>query len=154
MAGINVNHINPFLAASSQVLKTMVNVDTKIGKPMIKDSAFHNDTIVIIIGITGEIKGQVMIAIENYVACDIASKMIMTQVGQLDDLAMSAISELGNMILGNAATMLSNNGITVDITTPTIATGNVRFQGDVPNISVPLVYDDDKIIEINVSIKG
>ncbi len=41
-------------------------------------------------------------------------------VTELDDMATSAISELGNMIMGNAATIFSTKGIVIDITPPTV----------------------------------
>ncbi len=44
-------------------------------------------------------------------------------VTELDDMAMSAISELGNMIMGNAATIFSTKGIVIDITPPTVCRG-------------------------------
>ena len=40
-----------------------------------------------------------MISFEHEIALDIASKMIMMPISEMDDFAMSAISELGNMIL-------------------------------------------------------
>ncbi len=64
-------------------------------------------------------RGQVMIVFENSVACDIASKMCMMPITQLDDLSKSALSELGNMIMGNTATIFSTKGIGIDITPPT-----------------------------------
>jgi len=153
MAGMNAEHINPFLIASTKILKDMCYVDVKIGKPYIKSTEFKEDTLVILIGITGEIRGQVMIAFSNETACNIASKMIMMPVNQMDELSTSAICELGNMILGNTATIFSTKGITIDITPPTLCTGNVSFSNNyTPNICVPLHYEDH-VIEINVAIK-
>lgn len=153
MAGLNAEHINPFLIAATKILKDMCFVDAKIGKPYVKDTEFKNDTLIIMIGITGEIRGQVMIAFTSKVACDIASKMIMMPVSQLDELSTSAICELGNMILGNTATIFSTKGIGIDITPPTICHGNVSFSNNYSkNICIPLNYDDN-IIEINVAVK-
>ena len=153
MAGMNADHINPFLIAATKILKDMCFVDVKIGKPYIKDTEFTADTLVIIIGITGEIRGQVMIAFSNVIACNIASKMIMMPVTQMDELSTSAICELGNMILGNTATIFSMKGIGIDITPPTLCTGNVSFSNNyTQNICIPLVYDMNKTIEINVAI--
>ena len=42
-------------------------------------------------------------------------------VTALDDMSASAINELGNMMMGNAATILSTKGIAMDITPPTYA---------------------------------
>ncbi|BCN29148.1 chemotaxis protein CheX [Anaeromicropila herbilytica] len=154
MAGMNAEHINPFLIAATKVLKDMCFIDVAIGKPYVKDTEFTNDTLVIMIGVTGEMRGQVMIAIENHVALDIASKMMMMPVTVMDELSTSAISELGNMILGNTATIFSTKGIGIDITPPTLAKGNVSFSNNYSkNLCIPLTYDGDKVIGFNVALK-
>lgn len=155
MATINVEHINPFVVASTKILKEMCFVDAKLGKPFIKEPNFLQNAILILIGFTGEMKGQVIISFEQPVACDIASKMIMSPITVMDDFAISAISELGNMIMGNAATIFSTKGIEIDITPPAIGTGSIKFTNSfAQNIAVPLVYDDNKVIEINIAVKG
>ncbi len=155
MANVNADHINPFLMASTKILKEMCFVDAKVGKPYIKSPAFFKDTLIILIGFTGEMKGQAMIAFENSVACDIASKMIMMPITVMDELAKSAICELGNMIMGNTATIFSTRGIGIDITPPTLGTGTISFSNNyASNICIPLQYEDNKTIEINIAIKG
>jgi chemotaxis protein CheX len=155
MVAINVEHINPFLMASTKILKDMCFLDTKIGKPFVGDLNFLQDTLVILIGVTGEMRGQVMITLENPVACDIASKMIMMPITQMDELAQSAICELGNMILGNAATIFSTKGIQIDITPPTVGYGKMTFQQKfAQNICIPLSFELDKVININIAIQG
>lgn len=155
MADMSADFINPFLVAATKILKDMVMVDTKVGKPYVKTTEFTNNEVVIIIGVTGEVRGQVMISFENNVACDIVSRMVMMPVTVLDELGNSAICELGNMILGNAATVFSTNGILIDITPPTLAKGDMTFSNNFSkNISIPLIYDNDKMIEVNIAIKG
>ncbi len=155
MATISVEHINPFLIASSNILKQMCFIEPKVEKPYIREPIFLDNTLLIIIGFTGKMKGQVMISFEHDVALDIASKMIMMPLEELDDFAKSAISELGNMILGNAATIFSTQGINIDITPPTIGTGTMSFSYTyTKNICIPFVYEDNKRIDINIAVKG
>lgn len=155
MGTVNVEHINPFLIASTKILKEMCYIDVKVDRPYIKDPVFLENTIVIIIGFTGEMKGQVILSFEHTIACDIASKMIMSPVTQIDDFARSAICELGNMILGNTATIFSTKGIGIDITPPTVGNGSMTFTNNyAQNICIPLIYEGNKKIEINVAIKG
>ncbi len=155
MANVNADHINPFLLASTKILKEMCFVEAKIGKPFIKNPAFFDNTLVIIIGFTGEMRGQAMIAFENAIACDIASKMCMMPISVMDDFAKSAICELGNMIMGNTATIFSTKGIAIDITPPTLGNGTMTFSATFAhNICVPLEYDNNKKIEIHIAIKG
>lgn len=154
MAVINAEHVNVFLMAANKILQDMCGYTPKIGKPSVKPSEFTEDTLVIIIGVTGEMKGQVMLSFTDAVACNIASRMMMMPVEQLDEISTSAISELGNMIMGNASTVFSVEGIGIDITPPTMCRGNVSFQGAVANLSIPIYYEgDDKFIGLNLAIK-
>lgn len=155
MSTINVEHVNPFISASTKILKEMCFIDVKLGKPSIKEPIFLEDTLLIMIGFTGERSGQVIMVLEESIACDIASKMIMMPITQMDELSRSAISELGNMIMGNAATIFSRKGIAIDITPPTLGEGTMSFSTSfAKNISIPLNYEDGKVIEINIAIKG
>lgn len=154
MAIINVEHINPFLTAATSVLRDF-GIATTIGKPSVKNAAFENDALIILIGVTGEMKGQVMIAFHNDSACEIASKMMMMPVTEMNEISTSAICELGNMILGNSATIFSTKGIGIDITPPTMCSGDVVFSTNyAANVSVPLTMENGMTIEINVSVKG
>lgn len=152
---INVEYINPFLMAASSIIKDICQIELKVGRPYVKSTEFADDSVVIMIGVTGEMRGQVMIALSYQKSLEIASKMMMGMpVTELDEMATSAISELGNMIMGNAATILSTKGIGVDITPPTLCRGNLRIsQSFTKNICIPL-SGDDITIELDVAVKG
>lgn len=155
MAKVIAEHINPFLMASATILKQMCFVEVSIGKPFLKSPAFFEDTVLIMIGFTGAMKGQVIISFDYPVACDIASRMMMMPVAELDDMAKSAIGELGNMIMGNTATIFSTKGIAIDITPPTIGNGTMVFTTNyATNICVPFTYDNNKKIEVNIAISA
>lgn len=154
MADMNVEYINVFLMAATQVMKDMCQLQLGVGKPYVKATEFDTDTIVVSIGVTGEVRGVVLLAFGVDVACDIASKMCFMPITQLDDLSISALSELGNMILGNAATVLSTKGIGIDITPPTIIQGDFKLSSAyAKNICIPLAYEEGKIIELDISLK-
>jgi chemotaxis protein CheX len=154
MAAFNADYINPFLIAATRVLKDMVFVDAKIGKPYMKEAVFGEKSLLIMLGVTGEMTGQVILSFENSIALDVASKMCMMQLLTLDELAESALSELCNMILVNTATVFSTKGIGIDITPPTMCKGTVSFTNHyAANICIPLEYEEGKKIEINIAIK-
>ncbi len=154
MAGLSADIINPFLAAGMQMLRDVSQVETKLGKPVAKQAKFNEDSIVIIIGITGEMKGQVMLAFPKEIACLVAGNMCMSPTDTISEIHMSAICELGNMIMGNAATIFSTKGIGIDITPPTVCVGNMTITSTASqNISVPLVLNDGRQIEVYISVK-
>lgn len=151
---IKVEHINPFLMASTSVLKATCDIGAKIGKPYLRDSSYENETVTIVIGLIGELSGQTIIAFPYKTACYIASKMMMMTVEHLDEMSRSAISELGNMIMGNVATVFSTQNIGVDITPPVMMIGIIELSNNfTKNICIPVDLGDGHTMEINVSIK-
>ena len=146
MSMISADHINPFLMAAKKVFQDMCFVELSIQKPKLQEAKFGPDAWVIIIGVTGEMRGQVLIAMTNENACNIASKMCMMEVKEMDEFACSALSELGNMIMGNAATVFSANGIGIDITPPSLTHGTMSFTNNyTKNLCVPMTFDGREI---------
>ena len=122
----------------------------------IKKSPFTADRVIILVGLAGEIKGQVFFSMEENVACTIASAMMMGMpVSELDEMSKSAISELGNMIVGNAATLFSSKGISIDITTPTVMVGtNISISTNTTQtVCVPVEFNDNLKVEIDIALQ-
>ncbi len=153
---VNVKYINPFIEAAQSVLKDMCKEDLKIGKVYLKASPYATAEVVVVIGITGDIKGQVIFSISKNVACNIASKMMGgMEVKELDELSKSAIQELSNMIAGTATTVFYNRGITLDITPPSLLIGNeIKISSNnMQTISIPLEFPNGDAFEIDVAIR-
>ncbi|KAB3532914.1 chemotaxis protein CheX [Alkaliphilus pronyensis] len=145
--------INSFLKAGQDVIKQMTGINMEIEKTYIKKPS-DNNNIAIVIGLKGELEGITAISMEEPLAMKMASIMMGGMpVSSLDEISKSAVTELGNMILGNAASLLYNDGFKVDITTPQLIE-NVAIQHskDVPIISTIMKGDIGKI-EVEVAIR-
>ena len=153
MAEFKADYINPFIMSAASIIKQVCQLDVKIGKPYVKKAAYEDETVTINIGLTGEIKGQTIMAFPTGTACFIASKMMMMPVQSLDEISKSAISELGNMVMGNAATIFSTKQIGIDITPPIMMIGAMEISTSQSNICIPIHLDDVNSMEINVSLK-
>lgn len=141
-------YINPFIRASLDVLQVTSQIEFATSKPYIKKSPFKPEEVLISVGITGQVRGHAVISMDESVAKLIASKMMMgMQVDSLDEMAKSALSELGNMVMGNVATLLYNQGVTVDITPPSLMVGeNISISSnEMVTICIPLEKDDYRI---------
>jgi chemotaxis protein CheX len=152
---MNVEYINPFINVSVSLIKMICNADVNRGQIFIKNSPFTAKSVVIIIGVAGEFKGQVFFSMDESTACKIASAMMFgMEVNALEEMAKSAIAELGNVIMGNVSTEFYNNGIKIDITPPTVMVGNDMAESTkgVKTICVPLILDNIGEIEIDVAI--
>jgi chemotaxis protein CheX len=152
---MDVKYINPFINVSINIVQQICNVGAKRGQIYVKDSPFIADNVVIIIGIAGDFKGQVFFTMQEKTACSIASSMMFgMDVPALDEMAKSAIAELGNMIMGNVSTEFYNEGIKIDITPPTVLVGsdiNISTKG-IQTICVPIEIENGNRLEIVVAV--
>ena len=154
---MNIEYINPFIEASQTVLKQIANIDAKLGKVYLKTAPYKSEDIIIMVGLTGMIRGQAIFTMGRKLAMNIASCMMFGMpVTEFDEISKSAISELTNMILGNTATLLYNRGISIEITPPSLLMGeNVQISPNkMKTVCVPLLLNDDGVIELDISVEG
>lgn len=150
---MKVAFINPFIVAGVQVLQQLIEGEAERGQLTVRTAIFTTQQISIAVGVSGEVKGQVIYGMSQVTATKIASAMMGTPQVSFDEMAISAISELGNMISGNAVALLAESGFTCDITPPTVIRGvNVEIATQVPSLVLP-IYTRCGKIDINVALQ-
>lgn len=151
---MKAQYITPFLESATNVFQQMCNISPTQGDLEVKDVALYDDHIWLQIGLTGQLKGDIIFGLPKEVALRIVSAMMGgLPIQEIDEISKSAISELGNMISGNASTILFNQGITIDITPPQLlesASHIADMQGKA--LSVPLDLGNMGKIDIQVMI--
>ncbi len=154
MKPIDVKHINPFLQSAISIVEQTTMMKMSVGKPTVSELVFGEDRFILQVGVTGVLKGQVLIVMTTDSAKNLASKMMMGMpVEQLDDMATSALSELSNMIMGNTATIFSTQGILMDITPPMAVSGsNLKMQTNVQALSIPLSLEGTEVMSIYLCV--
>lgn len=154
---MNIEYINPFIEASQTVLKQITQLDAKLGKVFLKNSPYESEDILIMVGLTGKLRGQAIFSINKGFALKIASIMMMGMpVTEFDEMSKSALSELANMIMGNAATILYNRGIDIDITPPSLLVGeNMQITtSKMKTVCIPLEFNESEKIDLDISTEG
>jgi chemotaxis protein CheX len=145
--------INPFLDSAKLVLEQMIQVSPDRGALEIRDVTYVDKQIWIKIGVTGEMTGHVLFGIHEEVALKLVSAMMGGfTITQMDEMSKSAISELGNMISGNASIILYNQGVTIDITPPQVISSSDQFDFNGKALTVPLDLGEIGQIDIQVLI--
>lgn len=153
---MNVEYINPFIEASQQVFQMVTGIKPNLEKVYLKKSPYPSDSVAVIVGLTGKIRGQVIISLSVDASKSIASIMMGGMaVDTFNDMAKSAISELSNMIMGNTATLLSTRGIGIEITPPSLLMGEkiIISPSKMNTICVPLDLGDIGKVDIDVSLE-
>lgn len=150
---MKAQYINPFIESASTVIEQMCNVVITRGEITFKDMTFYDDHTWIRIGMTGQLEGNVIFGLHNEVALKIVSAMMGGfPVIEMDEMGKSAISELGNMISGNASTLLFNQGVAIDITPPQLLDSSESLVVGRKVLAVPLDLSDLGRLEIQVIV--
>ncbi|MBP2651076.1 MAG: putative inhibitor of methylation, CheC [Firmicutes bacterium] len=142
---MDVNSINPILDAFVNILPQLgfKTIEKKAVK--VAESSLRSSGLIVNIGVMGPLKGAILIGMDTDSAKKFASKMMMgMEVAELDSLAQSAISEMGNMVCANACTNFSQSGMGgLDISPPTLLIGkDATIKLSVPKvIGVTFVVD-------------
>ncbi|MFP4979033.1 chemotaxis protein CheX [Paenibacillus sp. CN-4] len=146
--------INPFLESARIVIEQVIQVSPSTGNLGIKDIELIDNHVWIQVGMTGQLSGNIVFGLAEAVALRMVSAMMGGYViTEMDEMGKSAISELGNMISGNASTILSNQGVSVDITPPTVMKSE-NLVSFMPRkaLSIPLLMDGIGELDIQVMI--
>ncbi|MBU8905006.1 chemotaxis protein CheX [Desertibacillus haloalkaliphilus] len=148
------NHINAITRATKSILTSHLGVEVSMNEPVvIKDTSVPAKAISVILGVNGQLEGQIICSME----ADTAKSIIGTMMGgmtieAIDDMGWSAIQEFGNWIAGTTATELSKEACTIDVTPPVINEGSSKFRSAETFVSLPL-ESTIGAINVHVSIK-
>jgi chemotaxis protein CheX len=146
--------INPFLQAASEVLESELGAAPQRGTIGLQRSAYTSDEVTAVVAVTGEVAGMVLFAMAESTARAIVSTMMGQDFPELDALAQSGIAEIGNVITGRAAVLLSEAGFPSDLAPPMllIGRGTMISTLDVQRLVIPMETEFGKI-EIQVALK-
>ena len=152
---MKVEYVNPFVTAAYNVIEMLMAIKPEKGQLSMRPAVITSQQCNVITGVTGQIEGQVIYGMSMQTADKVASVMLGQPVLTFDQLAASAIGELGNMVTGNASALLSEAGFQCDITPPSIVRGgNVKITTlCIPALVVPLELPGIGHLEIVVSLQ-
>lgn len=130
--------IEAFTMAGRDVMASITGDTPLIAEVMPQTTRFTTRNYSLVVGMSGQYAGQMIISMSAETAQALASTMMMSPVEEMDEMAMSALSELANMIGGTAISQLSTQGVHCDITPPTLIEGEaVKFSTQAPAFRLP-----------------
>lgn len=119
-------YVNPFLVPAKNVWEKMLGCTLDVNQYFPTTNQITTEDITAVIRIKGPLfVGDVLYGFDTETALSVASVMLSQKVEDLDEVALSALGELVNIISGNAATLLETAGYENRISPPLI----VRFKG-------------------------
>jgi len=152
---INAEYINPFLESATVVFKSILKVDLRRGKLVIKENPVPSMDIAIIIGITGGVTGEIVYSMSFPMVVKIADVLMPNlSEDEIKNEYKDIVGELANMITGNAMNLFASTGKVIDITTPTVIEGNdFKFTMIKQTTLGITLYSTMGQLEMNIALK-
>ncbi|MBN2625413.1 MAG: chemotaxis protein CheX [Spirochaetales bacterium] len=151
---MRVEYINPFVEAAFNIMQEVLQEDVVRKELYLKKTSQPVMGVAALVGLAGDVEGRVLIDMSKESAIGIASAMNGEKLSEIDELVKATITELANMVTGQAVTKLHDLGFKFDLTPPSIITGDNMQVTDlnVEALIVPLSVPQG-LVEINVAIR-
>lgn len=121
---MKAEYANPFISAAVTTFKKELKVNLNRNSLNVKDAPVPSKDVSIIIGVTGAVRGQIVYSMDSNVAFAVAKAMLPGKLpAELKTLTNSAVSELANIITGQASIILAGENQKIDITPPAVFSG-------------------------------
>jgi chemotaxis protein CheX len=113
--------IQPFINAADAVLAQTLQAPTTIGEVSMEEEAYRRRGVAAMIAVIGDIEGRVIFDVEPSTAEQFAVKL-MGDESSARAMIQEAICELANQVIGNAVTVLNDQGFHFKVMPPEIHT--------------------------------
>lgn len=120
---MQVDLINIFIKAALDVLRQELGEEAKAGTVRVLSSMQTSEEVAVMIGVTGAVRGMVLLGMSEKTAKAIVSRMMGEPCPLFDELAQSGIAEMGNVITGLASQGMEELGYSVVISPPALIVG-------------------------------
>ena len=132
----------PFVQATINVLSSMTGLSPVPGKPYVKKTDKAQGDVSAIVGITGCKSGAVALSFSCAIA--LVKGMLGDAIEDIIADTRDAVGEITNMISGQARATLSEMGLPLQGSTPSIVFGanhSLSFPGQVTTVAIPFETD-------------
>ena len=151
---MKAEYVNIFIASAVNVFQKELNIHLSRKDLKKKPSPLPSFTISIVIGITGALGGQVVYSMDSEFATKVAHAMLPNLLpAELKKMENSAVSEISNIITGQASIALAGDKDKIDLTPPVVLMAKdlkIDFL-QVPTIGLVLISEIGEL-EINIAL--
>ena len=135
---MEANHVNAITRAAKSILVNHLNLDIKVHPAFVQKKSIPSNDISVILGINGELEGQIICTMDSEMAKYIIGSMMGGMaIESIDEMGWSAIQEFGNWVAGTTATEISKENCIIDVTPPVINEGSSNFHSQSTFITFP-----------------
>jgi chemotaxis protein CheX len=138
---MRIELIQPFINATDAVLAEMLPGPAVISDVTMEEQAYRRKGIAASVAIRGDIEGRVIFDLENETALHVAGALAGGEVDPSEQLARETVCELANVVVGNAVTLLNDQGHTFKVFPPQLHTAEQGYVGDSASETLVMCFD-------------
>ncbi len=137
---MDVSYVNPFIIATMETFKTMLNEQVKTATPVLKNEAEHTYDVSGVIGLSGEAQGVISLSFPREVALKVVSALLGTTIKEVGPDITDGIGEIANIVAGYAKQYLTEFKLQISLPNVVLGSGHkITVQRDVKTIIVPII---------------
>jgi len=115
--------LNAFLVGASNAIAREIKFPVQRTGLHRDPSDLVTDEVVVYVAFVGQVRGAILIGMSMVAGRQLASIMVDEPLAELNEMGLSALAELGNLIAAGAAIELERLNYPCDITPPTLMVG-------------------------------
>lgn len=147
------DYVDPFVSTAMRVLAGALRTPVQRGDVSLTPDGRISGDVAIVVRILGDPEGNIILTMNTETALGACSALIGAECGSLTPLGMDALSELANMITGNAVSALNDLGFDFTVLPPLVI-DNASTDGNMARIEalrIPLQTLCGEVI-VNVAL--
>ncbi len=140
---MDVKYINPFIVAAQSVFKTMLCIEAKLSKPVLKTDRKTSGDVTGIMGLVGDKKGTITISFREKGAMFVFKTLTGDECTSVSHDVVDSIGELTNIISGQARKEFEKAGINLKASIPMVVVGKeveMNFITTIPIVQLPFTF--------------
>lgn len=153
---MKAKHINAFIEATLETFKSMCGCEFKrTGDMVLVDGEIvESDDLLAIVGLTGDVRGAVLLAAPLDVGQKIVSKFLMEDLKEVNCDLMDGFGEIVNIFAGAADAKIPE--LRIDLALPSVLVGNnTKFfaKAGNPFVMIPMFIPDMGPFKLGISME-
>jgi chemotaxis protein CheX len=121
--------IQPFINSADAILAQMLSCTTAIGDVSMDQETYRRKGTASLVAIRGDIEGRVIVDLDPATAVKVAAQLAGGPVEESEQLVRETVNELANMMIGNAVTLLNDQGFHFKVFPPEVHQAAEGFEG-------------------------
>jgi chemotaxis protein CheX len=146
--------IQPFLNSADAVLAQGLESAVSIDNLTMDEQAYRRKGIAAEVCLSGDVEGRIIFDADEKTAASFASRLAGTELASSDELVREAVCEMANQIIGNAVTVLNDQGFHFRVHPPTILTSEQGAKSSEDTEAVVLCFSTERgKVYMNVALR-